>query len=208
MKDATNRTSAANPLRKRLDRAPNPILYSLIKTSTFHKTFMPVTTVPLSNPAVPPAASVPVPVPLISSSTNQVPGLPYQAPPVMVPALVPPPPVLGQTWCVARPDVAETVLQDALDYACGFGGADCAAIQFMGSCYNPNTVRAHASYAFNSYYQRNPVPSSCDFSAAAMLVNVNPSKNLNELFYGASAFGCFSCHLIIGSEYLKHIVLT
>lgn len=170
--DATDQTSTASLPRKLLDRVQQP--NSITKTSISPNTFMPVTTIPSLNPAVPlatPITTVP--------STNQVPAFPYNAPPVMVPVQVPPPLALGQTWCVARPDVSETVLQDALDYACGFGGADCTKIQFMRSCYNPNTVRAHASYAFNSYYQRNPVPSSCDFSAAAMLVNVDPSKNLN-----------------------------
>jgi hypothetical protein len=72
--------------------------------------------------------------------------------------------------------MTDKVLQNGIDYACGIGGADCSAIQPMGSCYNPNTVQAHASYAFNSYFQRNPSPASCDFGGAGMLVNVNPSK--------------------------------
>ncbi|XP_078169369.1 uncharacterized protein LOC144563778 isoform X2 [Carex rostrata] len=105
------------------------------------------------------------PITTVPASTNQV---PYKAPPTST--------VLGQTWCVARPDVSEAALQDALDFACGIGGADCTALQFMNICYNPNTLRAHASYAFNTYYHRNPVPSSCNFSATAMLVNVNPSS--------------------------------
>jgi hypothetical protein len=46
------------------------------------------------------------------------------------------------------------------------------------SCFNPDTVRDHASYAFNSYYQKNPVQTSCDFGGTAVLTSTNPSKLL------------------------------
>lgn len=70
----------------------------------------------------------------------------------------------------------EAALQSGIDYACGMGGADCTALQPMGSCYNPNTLQAHASYAFNAYFQRNPSAASCDFGGAGMLVSNNPSS--------------------------------
>lgn len=82
----------------------------------------------------------------------------------------------GGSWCVASQSASETALQVALDYACGYGGADCSAIQPGASCYNPNTVRDHASYAFNAYYQKNPAPTSCSFGGVAQLTNTDPSK--------------------------------
>ena len=81
----------------------------------------------------------------------------------------------GGTWCVASQSASPTALQVALDYACGYG-ADCSPIQQGGSCFNPDTVHDHASYAFNSYYQKNPAPTSCDFGGTATITNTDPSK--------------------------------
>ncbi|KAL5232097.1 hypothetical protein ABZP36_030873 [Zizania latifolia] len=83
----------------------------------------------------------------------------------------------GGSWCVANPSASSTALQVALDYACGQGGADCSVIQSGGSCFDPNTVRDHASYAFNMYYQKNPVQTSCDFGGAATLTSTDPSSS-------------------------------
>ncbi|XP_022715636.1 integumentary mucin C.1-like isoform X2 [Durio zibethinus] len=82
----------------------------------------------------------------------------------------------GGTWCIANQDASPTALQVALDYACGYGGADCSAIQTGASCYDPNTVRDHASYAFNDYYQKHPAPASCVFEGTAQLTNIDPSN--------------------------------
>ncbi|XP_028804492.1 integumentary mucin A.1-like [Neltuma alba] len=82
----------------------------------------------------------------------------------------------GGQWCVASQGASDTALQVALDYACGYGGADCSAIQPGASCYNPNTVRDHASYAFNDYYQKNPAPTSCAFGGTATLTSTDPSN--------------------------------
>uniref|UniRef100_A0A0A9HRF5 X8 domain-containing protein n=1 Tax=Arundo donax TaxID=35708 RepID=A0A0A9HRF5_ARUDO len=150
-------------------------------------------TAPSTNP--PPSTTPPVPViyPLPTPSTSSSPTVPVANPAVTTPSTFPPlapltnpaasapitaPAVSGQqVWCVVKAaGSTEAALQNALDYACGIGGADCSAIQPSGSCYYPNTLQAHASYAFNSYYQRYPAPSSCDFGGTAMLVNVNPSS--------------------------------
>ncbi|EPS62842.1 hypothetical protein M569_11948, partial [Genlisea aurea] len=81
-----------------------------------------------------------------------------------------------RAWCVASPEASPTALQVALDYACGYGGADCSAIQPGGTCFDPNTVRDHASYAFNDYYQKNPTAMSCTFGGTAQLVKNDPSS--------------------------------
>ncbi|CAB4261462.1 unnamed protein product [Prunus armeniaca] len=81
----------------------------------------------------------------------------------------------SSTWCVARSDATTQALQTALDYACG-AGADCSPLQSTGLCYLPNTIQAHASYAFNSYYQRKAMaPGSCDFSGTSTIAQTDPS---------------------------------
>ncbi|XP_010532782.1 PREDICTED: PLASMODESMATA CALLOSE-BINDING PROTEIN 3 [Tarenaya hassleriana] len=78
-------------------------------------------------------------------------------------------------WCVARIDATSQALQSALDYACATG-ADCAPIQPTGLCYLPNTIQAHSSYAFNSYFQRRSMaPGSCYFAGTATLAKTDPS---------------------------------
>ncbi|KAM7271031.1 hypothetical protein ACFE04_030245 [Oxalis oulophora] len=65
----------------------------------------------------------------------------------------------------------------ALDWACGRGGADCHKIQQNQACFLPNTIRAHASFAFNSYYQKfKHQGATCYFSSAAMITDLNPSQ--------------------------------
>lgn len=79
-------------------------------------------------------------------------------------------------WCVAKPSVPPETLQEALDYACGEGAADCEAISPTGSCYYPDAVVAHASYAFNSYWQKTKSNGgTCGFGGTAMLINTDPS---------------------------------
>ena len=92
-------------------------------------------------------------------------------------APAPEPGVKQGLWCVAKPSVPADTLQEAMDYACGSGGADCEEIKPHGSCYFPDTVLAHASYAFNSYWQKHKKNGgTCGFGGTAMLINVDPSE--------------------------------
>ena len=85
----------------------------------------------------------------------------------------------GTNWCVARPGVSQVDLQNALDWACGLGMADCQPIQASGPCFQPDTLLSHASFAFNTYYQQNGNSDiACNFGGTATLTKKDPSKNL------------------------------
>lgn len=135
----------------------------------------PTTTTPTYNPLPTPANPTPTTNPY-TTPTNSYATPTMGSPTSPTPTMGNPTSPSGQSWCVASPSASQTALQVALDYACGYGGVDCSAIQKGGSCFNPDTVRDHASYAFNSYYQKNPVRTSCDFGGAATITNTDPSK--------------------------------
>ncbi|KAK8642017.1 hypothetical protein V6N13_011380 [Hibiscus sabdariffa] len=142
--------------------------------------------VPIVNPTTP--GTTPNPT---SPSTEPItnPTTPVTTPtaPVTTPTTQTPTPTTsaGGSWCIANQGASPTALQVALDYACGYGGADCSAIQPGGSCYEPNTIQDHASFAFNDYYQKHPAPTSCVFGGTAQLTNTDPSKG--NCHYAASS---------------------
>ncbi|KAK1282512.1 Glucan endo-1,3-beta-glucosidase 12 [Acorus calamus] len=81
----------------------------------------------------------------------------------------------GATWCVASAGASISDLQVALDWACGSGSADCGPVQNGGPCFEPNTLAAHASFAFNSYYQQNGNSDiACNFGGTARITTHNP----------------------------------
>lgn len=89
-----------------------------------------------------------------------------------------PPTAMGGSgkWCVAKSDANDAALQANIDYVCS-SGLDCKPIQAGGVCYNPNTVRSHASYAMNAYYQFNgPHDFNCDFNHTGVITSSDPSK--------------------------------
>ncbi|XP_077220815.1 O-Glycosyl hydrolases family 17 protein [Tasmannia lanceolata] len=138
------------------------------------------------NPTLPSSQNAPPPAEDFSFAPDGPPVIVPANPPdsfmnppcVVAPAV---PPVAGRggkkgLWCVAKPSVPSETLQEAMDYACGEGGADCVEIKPYGSCYSPNTIVAHASYAFNSYWQKNKNKGgSCSFGGTAIIINSDPS---------------------------------
>ncbi|XP_074272406.1 major pollen allergen Ole e 10-like [Silene latifolia] len=116
--------------------------------------------------------------PLTTSPTlnsNPIPEKPETWDPFTTPT-----PSSGTSWCIASETAGQAALQTALDYACGKGGADCTAIQPGGRCYNPSSLYDHASYAFNDYYQKNPIPNSCNFGGTAVITTIDPSSRACE----------------------------
>ncbi|GKE48969.1 glucan endo-1,3-beta-glucosidase 1, partial [Tanacetum coccineum] len=61
---------------------------------------------------------------------------------------------INQTYCVATDGVDGKTLQTALDWAWGPGRDNCLEIQLGENCYQPNNVKNHTSYAFDSYYEK------------------------------------------------------
>ncbi|CAN0910310.1 PLASMODESMATA CALLOSE-BINDING PROTEIN 3 [Linum grandiflorum] len=121
---------------------------------------------PTSNPFTPPP---PTPSTLPSPTSNPPPYLPAQP-------MGKKPGSGSGSWCVSKPTVSDAILQRGLDYACGMG-ADCKQIQPGGPCFQPNTVSAHSSFAFNSYWQKGKAAGgTCDFGGTAMIVTIDPSK--------------------------------
>ncbi|AES63104.2 putative glucan endo-1,3-beta-D-glucosidase [Medicago truncatula] len=110
----------------------------------------------------------------------------YQPPVVYPPPSVPPrsnTAPQASLWCVAKASVPDPIIEEAMNYAC-WSGADCSSIQPNGPCFQPDSVFAHASYAFNSYWQRTKASGgTCEFGGTAVLVSVDPSYDGCHFIY-------------------------
>ncbi|MFS7959413.1 putative glucan endo-1,3-beta-D-glucosidase [Helianthus anomalus] len=82
-----------------------------------------------------------------------------------------------RTFCVAKDGADVKMLQAALDWACGPGKVNCSMMLQGQPCYEPDTVAAHATYAFNAYYHRmGMADGTCDFNAVATVTTTDPSS--------------------------------
>ncbi|KAF8107257.1 hypothetical protein N665_0124s0051 [Sinapis alba] len=78
-------------------------------------------------------------------------------------------------WCVANPYVSFSRVHLERRWACA-NGANCSAIETGGHCHDLYYGRRGASFAFNDYYQKNPIPNNCVFNGAAILNIQDPSS--------------------------------
>lgn len=82
-----------------------------------------------------------------------------------------------ELWCVAKNNAEDAVLQSAIDWACGPGGATCGPIQTGGPCYDASDILRTASFAFNDYFLKHGMTDdSCNFANSAALTSLNPSE--------------------------------
>ena len=88
----------------------------------------------------------------------------------------------GKTWCVAKSGSSDAALTTGLNFACGPGYANCGPIQAGGSCYQPNTLASHATWAYNDYYRRSGNNYwDCYFNGTAVVTITDPSKTLPSM---------------------------
>lgn len=86
----------------------------------------------------------------------------------------------GFVWCVVRTNADVYAVQTALNWACS--QINCAPTSVGGTCFIPNTIWAHSSWAFNAYFNSmNGAQDSCNFSGTAYISSHDPSSQ--QCFY-------------------------
>lgn len=82
---------------------------------------------------------------------------------------------LKSQWCVLNTEVSDkSKLDDSISYACANG--DCTELGYGCSCNKYLDANANASFAFNSYYQRqNQEKGACAFNGLGQIVTKSPS---------------------------------
>ncbi|MBA0768142.1 hypothetical protein Gotri_016969, partial [Gossypium trilobum] len=87
----------------------------------------------------------------------------------------------GKQWCLPKTGADDNALQRNIDYVCGLG-LDCGPIQQHGACFLPNTVRAHAAFAMNLYYQSTGNnDSDCGFDQTGAITNAMENASTDTL---------------------------
>lgn len=87
----------------------------------------------------------------------------------------------ARTWCVASPIAGDDKLNTAIDYYCKQPRVDCSVIRPGGPCYQPNSVREHASVVLNLYYKsHNGISPYCPDEVGGISI-VDPCKSLKPI---------------------------
>ncbi|XP_010435755.2 PREDICTED: glucan endo-1,3-beta-glucosidase-like [Camelina sativa] len=80
-----------------------------------------------------------------------------------------------KTWCVVTSTVTDAQLETNINFGCKLI-LDCRRILPGGSCYVPNTLKSHASFVMNSYYQSHDrTKEACSFNNTGRIVTRDPS---------------------------------
>ncbi|KAI3745410.1 hypothetical protein L1987_58522 [Smallanthus sonchifolius] len=80
-----------------------------------------------------------------------------------------------EDWCIADEQTPDDELRRVMVWA-SENGADCSKIEANQPCFQPNTIKDHASVAFNSYFQRMKAKgATCYFNSAAFVTDLDPS---------------------------------
>ncbi|XP_027166067.1 probable glucan endo-1,3-beta-glucosidase A6 [Coffea eugenioides] len=85
-------------------------------------------------------------------------------------------PFKGNLWCVVASEANIMELVPQLESVCSLGNGICDALSPGNDCYEPVTIRAHASYAFSSYWVKfRSRGTACHFNGLAVLTTTDPS---------------------------------